>query len=284
MAGRILVIEDNAPNLELMTYLLKAFGYTTLEALDGDQGLEIAWRERPDLIICDLQLPTIDGYAVAQQLKSDPAYGAIPVVVVTAFAMVGDREKVLAAGFDGYISKPIAPETFISQVELFVRPELRGVLSLQPHLTTTEPDDLTSVPASKERGTILAVDNLPSNLSVLRSTFEPLGYEVITTASVFEALEVLSQSVPDLILSDMQMPLQTGHDLLLAVRSDPRLCSIPFIILTSSYWSRQQMQALDANSVSRLIIRPIDPESLIAEVEACLRERFKGKHGHDPCH
>jgi CheY-like chemotaxis protein len=122
MPARILIIEDNQTNLDLMTYLLKSFGHMPLLARDGPEGLEMARREVLDLIICDVQMPLMDGYEVARQLKNDPGLGQIPLVAVTALAMVGDRDKVLTAGFDGYIAKPIAPRTFVQQVESFLQP------------------------------------------------------------------------------------------------------------------------------------------------------------------
>src|SRR5919109_568893 len=125
MAARILVIEDNPTNLDLMTYLLASFGHTPLTANDGEAGLEAAQRELPDLIICDVQLPGVDGYEVARWLKSHPRLQTIPLVAVTALAMVGDRDKVLGAGFDGYIAKPIDPQTFVGQVEQLLQPDQR---------------------------------------------------------------------------------------------------------------------------------------------------------------
>jgi len=122
MSARILIIEDNPTNLDLMTYLLNAFGYTTLTAQDGEEGLETVGREVPDLIICDIQLPTMDGREVARRLKSHPQFHRIPLVAVTALAMVGDRARLLAAGFDGYIAKPLSPETFVQEVEKFLAP------------------------------------------------------------------------------------------------------------------------------------------------------------------
>src|SRR6185369_15838596 len=105
--AHILVIEDNPANMQLMVYLLNAFGHTPVEAIDGEAGLAEAHRQTPELILCDLQLPGMDGYEVVRQLRADPGLAAIPLVAVTAYAMVGDRDKVLAAGFNGYISKPI---------------------------------------------------------------------------------------------------------------------------------------------------------------------------------
>lgn len=123
--ARVLVIEDNPANLELMAYLLRAFGHQPLEAVDGHTGLATARDAAPDLILCDVQLPGLDGYGVARALKADPVLRGVPLVAVTAFAMVGDRDRVLAAGFDGYLAKPIVPETFVKEVEAFLRPALR---------------------------------------------------------------------------------------------------------------------------------------------------------------
>src|SRR5438128_2256088 len=100
-----------------MAYLLRIFGHTVAAAEDGRQGIEAAHREHPDLIVCDVQMPDMDGYEVARHLKSDPELRATPLVAVTALAMVGDRDRVLAAGFDGYLAKPINPETFVRQME-----------------------------------------------------------------------------------------------------------------------------------------------------------------------
>lgn len=121
MKKRILVIEDNLTNLELITYLLQAFDYTVFTALDGEKGIQAAEREKPDLIICDVHMPRMDGNQVASYLNENPALCSIPIIAVTALAMVGDREKVLAAGFDGYISKPIIPEQFIQQIQNFIK-------------------------------------------------------------------------------------------------------------------------------------------------------------------
>ena len=121
MGIRILVIEDNPANLELMTYLLTAFGHTTTAARDGEEGVTAAVACIPDIILCDLAMPGLDGFGVARRLKAEPALRAVPLIAVTASAMVGDREKVIATGFDGYISKPIVPETFVEEVEAFLR-------------------------------------------------------------------------------------------------------------------------------------------------------------------
>ena len=107
--------------MELARYVLEAFGYTVSAAVDGESGLELALDEPPDLVICDLQLPGIDGIEVARRLKAQASLAHVPLIAVTAYAMVGDRERVLAAGFDGYISKPLDLQTFVPQIAAFLK-------------------------------------------------------------------------------------------------------------------------------------------------------------------
>ncbi len=124
MGARILIIEDNSANMELMSYLLTAFGHTPLMAFDGASGARMAAEEMPDLILCDVHLPGLDGVGVAAMLKGDARLRHIPLLAVTALAMAGDRERLLASGFDGYIAKPIEPEQFVAGLEPFLPPAL----------------------------------------------------------------------------------------------------------------------------------------------------------------
>lgn len=117
MNRTILVIEDNDQNRYLATFLLQLSGYGVITAPDGPAGIALARRERPALIVLDIQLPGMDGYEVARILKGDAAIRDIPIVAVTSYAMVGDREAALQAGCDGYIEKPIDPERFVLELE-----------------------------------------------------------------------------------------------------------------------------------------------------------------------
>jgi two-component system cell cycle response regulator DivK len=126
VAARILIIEDDDASRELVKYLLTAAGHTMLEAEDGRAGVHLALHARPDVIICDLQMPVLNGYEVVRTLREHAEWHPVPLIAVTAFSMTGDREAALAAGFDEHISKPIVPETFTSQVEAFLPPSLRS--------------------------------------------------------------------------------------------------------------------------------------------------------------
>lgn len=264
MPARILVIEDNQANLELMTYLLKAFGYDPLTAMQGDAGLAVARREKPDLIICDIQMPGMDGYAVARAIKAEADLASIPLVAVTAYAMVGDREKVLAAGFDGYLSKPLDPQTFVSTVEGFLPGGLRAGGAPPPPPPPVE---------RPQQQTILVVDDQPLNLSLKQSLLEPLGYRVVTADRMGRALELAHELQPDLIVSDVNMSQGSGFEFIEKVKASPALRDVPFIFITSTHWDLDWRDRGLALGAARFLFRPIEPERLLQEIKDCLRGR-----------
>lgn len=118
--ANILVIEDNEQNLYLVTFILERDGHVVAQARSGEDGIRQAAVAAPDLILLDIQLPHMDGYAVAMALRTNPHLRDVPIVAVTSYAMTGDRERVLAAGCTGYLEKPIDPETFVEEVAAFL--------------------------------------------------------------------------------------------------------------------------------------------------------------------
>ncbi len=125
MNTRILVVEDDAPSLELALFLLDSAGYATLSASDGGAGLQLALAAKPDMVLCDVQMPVLSGYMLVHELHENPQWRRVPVVAISAFSMRGDRERALEAGFDGYLPKPIVPGTFVQEVEAFLDPAQR---------------------------------------------------------------------------------------------------------------------------------------------------------------
>jgi len=117
---RILIVEDNELNMKLLRDVLEAYGYATITTAEGETALALARANRPDLILMDLQLPDISGFDAVRQLKDDAETRSIPIVAVTAFAMVGDERKALTGGCDGYIAKPILLRDFLNLVEKFI--------------------------------------------------------------------------------------------------------------------------------------------------------------------
>ncbi len=120
MSRTILLIEDNDQNRYLATFLVEARGHRVVHAPDGPRGIALAQAAVPDLVLLDIQLPGIDGYAVARALRAIDTMARIPIVAVTSYAMMGDKEKALESGCTGYLEKPIDPETFVDQIEAFL--------------------------------------------------------------------------------------------------------------------------------------------------------------------
>ncbi len=121
MGAKILYIEDNPDNRLLVRRILMVEDYTVVEAEDGPSGIEVALRERPDLILMDMNLPEMDGYELTRRLRELPELNATPIIAMTANVMHGDREKSLEAGCDGYIPKPIDVDALPQQIERFLK-------------------------------------------------------------------------------------------------------------------------------------------------------------------
>jgi len=258
MSARILIIEDNPTNMELMVYLLRAFGYQPLLAHNGEEGVEVARREVPDLIICDVHLPKLDGYGVVAQLKQDPNLKDIPALAVTALAMVGDREKLLAAGFDGYIGKPIEPDTFVSQIESFLPGEM-------------SPRDENDI------ATILIVDDHVLNREFLMTLLGYSGHRLLEASSGMEGLKVMEAERPDLVISDILMPNMDGYEFVNRIRSKPELADVPIIFYTATYREREAMAVAEACGVRWVLPKPSDPDIILKTVHEALGMAEQGE-------
>lgn len=269
--ARVLVVEDNDINLALMQYLLGAFGHEVLSAGDGEQGLLALQTARPDVIICDIEMPRMDGVAFAAAVRANPAAAGIPLLAVTSSAMVGDRDRFMQAGFDDYAAKPIDTQHFVPWMEGHLQKSQR------PAGATGGPAShatLATLQLPEPTGPrILVLDDAPVNLSLKRSALEPLGYRVVTATSAATALVLALQQPPQLILTDVGMPVADGFDFICSVLQQPTLQGIPFIFITATHWdpvSREKALALGA---WRYLRRPLPTEQLLDEVAAALAGR-----------
>lgn len=131
---KILIAEDNPVNRELLHELLEARGYVVEEAGNGQEALQMIAQSRPDALLLDLNMPVLDGFATVRKIREDAAISSLPVLAVTAYAMRGDREKTLEAGFDGYLSKPINPSALDAELERIWN---------NPNTVSSNPEELT---------------------------------------------------------------------------------------------------------------------------------------------
>jgi CheY-like chemotaxis protein len=120
---KVLIAEDNAVNRELLRELLELRGFSVLEACDGEQALQAMEQTQPELLLLDIGMPVLDGFAVIRRIRENPRFAWLPVVAVTAYAMQGDRERILNSGFDGYLSKPVNPSALTKELDRLLTKE-----------------------------------------------------------------------------------------------------------------------------------------------------------------
>ena len=278
MSARILIIEDNPTNMELMVYLLRAFGYTPLSAYDGEEGVRMAQAELPDLIICDVHLPKLDGYGVVAELKKHPALKHVPALAVTALAMVGDRERLLEAGFDGYIGKPIEPDAFVAQLETFLPPAGAAAASAAPADAADAADIPVPVPAAAAVAapmragvaTILIVDDHVLNREFLMTLLGYGGHRLLEASDGAEALKLVNTARPDLVISDILMPNMDGYEFVTRMRADPATATVPIIFYTATYREREANLVAQACGVRWVLPKPSDPDVILRTVHEAL--------------
>jgi CheY-like chemotaxis protein len=245
MAGeRILVVEDNEANMKLCRDVLRANGYSTLEATTGEDAVELARTLDPALVLMDLQLPGIDGVEALAQLRGDERTSAIPVVALTAQAMSGDRERFLDVGFDGYLSKPVDVDELIRVVE-------NGAI------------------AGDRPAKILVVDDVPENVRLLEAVLVPRGYDVVTATDGLTALDLVETEEPDLILLDAAMPGLDGYAVCSHLRANYATAVLPVIMVTSSV-GEERTKAVEAG-VDDFIPKPFNHDELLTRVRSLVR-------------
>lgn len=262
MSTRVLVVDDNRTNLDLILYLLNAFGYDCIGFPRAGAALEEVQNATYDLALVDILMPDMDGFEFARRVRANERVKSLPLIAITALAMVGDRERILGAGFDGYIPKPIDPERFISQVQHFYEDARRAREQPQP----------------ASGSLIFVVDDVEVNRQVIRGALAPFGYRVVEAYGAQDALEKLARQKPALILCDVHMPGGDGFTLVERVKSDENLRDIPFIFISSTAWqTRDKRRALELGA-EKFILRPIDPQRLLDEVRGATGDG----HGNDP--
>lgn len=275
MPARILIVEDTPHNLELMKYLLEARGHAIVEATNRREGLSRAREGGVDLVILDLQLGDGSGFDVLREMQLLPDLAAARFIAVTAYAMVGDRDRVLSSGFDGYIPKPLEPQAFAEQIESFLPEPQRGKDAPPKHeaLRASEPDDGLPKKPTADRSslaTILVVDDRRQNIDLARGLLEPSGYEVLSASSVDAALGVLAKRRPILAIWDIHFPEGNALDVLESLREDPLINKVLLLFHSATATPEDMRRINDLNA--RFLPRPVDPTVLLQVVRDVIDE------------
>jgi two-component system cell cycle response regulator len=264
MPARILIVEDDPTTRELMAMLLQEAGHEVSTADDGGAGLRIALDSRPDLLICDLRLPSLDGYAVARALKSNAGCVRIPLLAVSALIQDGDRERVRTAGFDGYLCKPIEPASFVAEVEAFLPAGHGAAAGAAPALPV-----------------LLVVDDDAFMRDVLVDALEGEAWRILSAGSAEEALALLARHPVEVVLSDQSMPGMQGTELMARVSRDyPHTVRLILSGLSGPSELEAIERACAAGRVDRHLVKPWAAGALREDLRAAfqLQRRRAGKH------
>ena len=260
MSARILIVEDDPASLELARYLLDSAGYETLSATDGGNGVELALGTRPDLVVCDLQMPVLTGFDVVRRLQQDPDWRRVPIVAVSAFSM-RDRSRAGARG--GLRRLPV--EADHARV---VRRGDRGA----PAGRVAGAAGLARTVAERRMAKVLVVDDNAANRELVVTLLKYRGHEPLQAADGADALDVVRAERPSLVISDVLMPTMDGYEFVRLLRADPALAATEVVFYTAHYRERDARNLARACGVSRVLVKPCEPEDILAAIDGGLSE------------
>ena len=291
--AKILLVEDNEQNRDMLARRLQRKGHDVLTAGDGERAVAMAGSESPDVILMDLNLPVLDGWAATQRIKAGDRTRGIPVIALTAHAMSGDRQKALSAGCDDYDTKPVEFPRLLGKIEtLLGRAErvasaaaataaVASVVRATEALTAPAPAPSPTPPASPPalpsastaaRGRVLVVDDTPANRDMLSRRLERHGFEVESAGDGESALRLISHSARrpfDLVLLDVMMPGLNGIDVLRALRGRWAPTELPVIMATAKDASQDIVEALELGA-NDYVTKPLDFPVVMARVRTQL--------------
>jgi two-component system, cell cycle response regulator len=275
-AKKILIVEDNEINQDMLGRRLLRRGYEILLANNGAEGCSLALSAQPDLILMDMSLPVMDGWEATRKLKADERTASIPIMALTAHAMVGDLEKAMTAGCDDYHTKPIDLPQLLQKMEALlakfpvVRPaviEERATLAVesQPRATAAK-----ASPEKADSARLLVVDDNEANRDMLSRRLERAGYAILLAESGEEALDILQQQPVDLVLLDIMMPGISGLDTLKSIREMHSKAQLPVLMATAKDGSDDIVQAFELGA-NDYITKPIDFPVALARIQSQLK-------------
>jgi len=271
MPARILIIEDNQANMDLVTYLLQAFGHHPLCATDGAMGVEMALSERPDLILCDLHLPKIDGLGVVARLRADPATRSIPILAASALPVTDGCAALRRAGFSGCLPKSLEPDVLLPSLETFLPEHLRSGAMPAKAPPSTAPDappaGLAPAASGAVRARVLLLDAAPENAGLVAAILAHTGYTVSTASNPMDAGVLLDGHVYDVVLCELGL-LEAGRLSFLADALE-MAPGLPVLVIRPD--DEDDLGALGAGRRRAMLSHPLDPQQLVGAIDALLR-------------
>lgn len=270
--AKILLVEDNEMNRDLISRKLKRRGFEIVLAFDGAEGIEKAGEEKPDLILMDMGLPILDGYAATRLLKGAEDTRDIPVIGLSAHAMAGDADKALEAGCDDYDTKPVEWDRLLQKIETMLDRAATRAATGTDMATTT----LGKVPADSRSSHVLVVDDSSMNRELLSRRLTELGYSFEIAPDAAGAAQTLSQRPFDAVLLDVTLPENLSTRLLKRLKESQHR-DVPVLMLCPVDATDAAIAALD-DGAEDFVPQPFHPRVLRARLETALeRRKLRGK-------
>ncbi len=250
MSATILVVDDNPTNLKLASDVLEFEGYNILKAVDAEEAQVVLAATLPDLILMDIALPGMDGLTLTRKLKAEERTRGIRIVALTAFAMIGDDQKALEAGCDGYITKPIDTRKLPDQVAGFLA-----------RAGGQSPGNCLK---------ILVIEDHAVELKLADLVLSTAGHQVMAVGTAEQAFAAIQAARPQVILLDIELPGMDGLTLLRKLKADPATRGIRVVAVTS-YPERYSRAAAQAAGCDAYLMKPINTRELSAQLSAVAR-------------
>jgi DNA-binding response OmpR family regulator/signal transduction histidine kinase len=274
----ILVIDDEAINIETIAVALKTHNYKIISAQDGYKGLKEMKNHMPAAVLLDIMMPGMDGFEFCKMVKDDEELKDIPIMLLTAKVTIADKIEGFNLGADDYMLKPFNSEELIARIQSMLRRSQRGpghvvektVMSKVYELKQNE-DKYKQEPQGHGE-TILVIDDEPINIEVLESRLKFSNYEVISASDGVEGLELAELHRPDLIILDLMMPNMTGYEFCEAIRANDRLKETPLIMLTGKDAETDKIYGYNIGA-DDYMTKPVNKIDLLMRVYALLRTK-----------
>ncbi len=275
MTSRVLVVDDIAANVRLLESRLQAEYFDVRTALSGREALDVAERERVDLVLLDVMMPDMTGFDVCAQLKANPRTAHVPVVMVTSLDNSEDRVKGLECGADDFLTKPVGHVALLTRVKNLLRLKMvTDELELRAEALESVGLSATAILADKREvyGRILVVDDRENSTRAIRQALQR-PFEIEITSDLAQAVERASSGCFDLIMISASLKAGDGLRLCTQIRTIDGLRQTPVVLITDAEQTQLVMRALDLG-VNDYIIRPIDSNELRARVRTQLRRKL----------
>ncbi|HEY8731410.1 MAG TPA: response regulator [Candidatus Limnocylindria bacterium] len=259
--ARILIIEDEANNLDVARRIVQGAGHEALTAIDGQAGLELARRERPDAVLVDLLLPKLDGWAVTRAIREESWAKKTPIIAVSALAMQADRERARESGCDDFVTKPYAPAELRAVLRRYFADGSTPKAATRP----AEAAEPGAIAPSERLGRVLVVDDEAANVELIVRRLTGNGYETLTAGNGHDAIAIATKEQPDLILMDVMMPGLDGWQATRLLKGDPKTVNIPVVFVTARDRPEDVAAGFEAGGMM-YVNKPVEPVELFARV------------------